>query len=121
MLWGLGLFTRLQSVLTKIVILSHFFCHNIQGIESTPNSCCCLVARLCPTFCNPTDCQAPLSLGFPRQEYWSGLPFPFPGDLPNTGIKLVSPAWQADSVPLSHLRSLVPTVIVAYYWRDSQD
>ena len=43
-------------------------------------------------------CQAPLSMGFPRQEYWSGLPFPSPGDLLNPGIK----AWQADSLPLSH-------------------
>ena len=47
--------------------------------------------------CNPMDHshQAPLSTGFPRQEYWSGLPFPPPGDLPNPGIKptfLVSPA-----------------------------
>ena len=39
------------------------------------------------------------SLGFPRQEYWSGLPFPFPGDLPNPGIKLGSPAFQEDSLP----------------------
>ena len=37
-------------------------------------------------------CQAPLSMGFPRQEYWSGLPFLSPGDLPNPGIKPVSPA-----------------------------
>ena len=36
--------------------------------------------------------QAPLSMGFPRQEYWSGLPFPPPGDLPDPGIELVSPA-----------------------------
>ena len=36
--------------------------------------------------------QAPLSMGFPRQEYWSGLPFPFPGDLPNPRIELASPA-----------------------------
>ena len=36
--------------------------------------------------------QAPLSMGFPRQEYWSGLPFPPPGDLPHPGIKPVSPA-----------------------------
>ena len=36
--------------------------------------------------------QAPLSMGFPRQEYWSGLPFPSPGDLPNPGIKPMSPA-----------------------------
>ena len=36
--------------------------------------------------------QAPLSMGFPRQEYWSGLPFPSPGDLPDAGIGPVSPA-----------------------------
>ena len=43
-------------------------------------------------------CQAPLSIGFSRQEYWSGLPFPSPGDLPNPGIKARSPALQADSL-----------------------
>ena len=43
--------------------------------------------------------QAPLSMGFSRQEYWSGLPFPSPGDLPNPGIKPRSPALQADSLP----------------------
>ena len=37
-------------------------------------------------------CQSPLSMGFPRQEYWSGLPFPSPGDLPDPGIKTKSPA-----------------------------
>ena len=42
----------------------------------------------------------PLSMGFPRQEYWSGLPFPSPGNLPNPGIKPESPAWQADSLPI---------------------
>ena len=46
--------------------------------------------------------QAPLSMELSRQEYWSGLPFPSPGDLPNPGIKPVSPALQADSLPLSH-------------------
>ena len=45
--------------------------------------------------------QAPLSMGFSRQEYWSGLPFPSPGDLPNPGIKSGSPVLQADSLPLS--------------------
>ena len=43
--------------------------------------------------------QAPPSMGFPRQEYWSGYPFPSPGDLPNLGIKPESPALQADSIP----------------------
>ena len=46
--------------------------------------------------------QAPLSMGFPRQEYGSELPFPSPGDLPDSGIRPVSPALQADSSPLSH-------------------
>ena len=43
--------------------------------------------------------QAPPSMGFPRQEYWSGLPFPSPGDLPNPGIEPGSPALQADALP----------------------
>ena len=43
--------------------------------------------------------QAPLSRGFSRQEYWSGLPFPLPGNLPNPGIKPMSPALQAVSLP----------------------
>ena len=50
--------------------------------------------------------QAPLSTGFPRQESWSGLPFPSPGHLPNAGIELAASASQADSLPLSHLGSL---------------
>ena len=48
---------------------------------------------------------APLSMGFPRQEYWSGLPFPSPGNLPNPWIKPASPAWQADSLPIEPPRN----------------
>ena len=44
-------------------------------------------------------CQAPLSMGFSKQEYWSGLPFPSPGDLPDPGIEPRSPALQEDSLP----------------------
>ena len=43
--------------------------------------------------------QAPPSMGFSRQEYWSGLPFPSPGDLPDPGIEPGSPALQADALP----------------------
>ena len=52
-----------------------------------------LVAQLCPTLCDPKDCsyQAPLSMEFSRQEYWSGLPFPSPGDLSDPGIEPRSP------------------------------
>ena len=59
-----------------------------------------LVPKSCLTLATPwtAACQAPLSMGFPRQEYWSGLPFPPPGDLPNLGIELMSPALtQVDS------------------------
>ena len=42
--------------------------------------------------------QAPLSMGFSRKEYWSGLPFPSPGDLPNSGIEPESPALEADAL-----------------------
>ena len=44
-------------------------------------------------------CQAPPSMGFLRQDYWSGLPFSSPGDLPDVGIEPRSPALQADSLP----------------------
>ena len=52
-----------------------------------------LVAKLCLTLAIPWTVahQAPLSMGFPRHQYWSELPFPAPGDLPNPGIKSVSP------------------------------
>ena len=58
-----------------------------------------LAAQLCPMLCHPMDRQALWSMGFPRQEYWSGLLFPSPGDLPDPGIRLGSPALQADSLP----------------------
>ena len=59
-----------------------------------------LVAKSCPTLVTPWAVahQAPLSTGFSRQEYWSGLPFPSPRDLPDLGIKTGSPALQADSL-----------------------
>ena len=60
-----------------------------------------LVTKLCPTLayidCSP---QASQSVGFSRQEYWSGLPFPSPRDVPDPGIELGSPALQADSLPI---------------------
>ena len=51
-------------------------------------------AQSCPTLCNPMD-QAPLSMGFSRREYWSGLPFPTPGNLPDPEIELASPGSPA--------------------------
>ena len=45
------------------------------------------ITQSCPTLCDPIAYQAPLSMGFSRQEDWSGLPFPSPGDLPGSGIE----------------------------------
>ena len=61
---------------------------------------CALVTNLHLTLriTQTVTCQAPLSMGFPRQEYWSGLPFPSPGNLSNPAIKPRSPALQ-DSSP----------------------
>ena len=59
-----------------------------------------LVSQSCLTLCDPMDySQAPLSMEFSRQEYWSGLPFPSPGDLLDPGIESGSPALQIDSLP----------------------
>ena len=75
----------------------------------------CLDAQSCSILCNSMDCvacQAPLSMGYSRQEYWSGLSCPPPGDLPNPGIELRSPALQADSLPFEPQGKPLKTVRV---------
>ena len=61
-----------------------------------------LVAKSCLTLAIPWTlaCQPPLSMEFSRQEHWSGLTFPSPGDLSNPGPEPMSPGWQVDSLPL---------------------
>ena len=89
-------------------------CHLASGIKSTSpgqrwaGSRACMLSRFSHVrfFVTPWTVahQAPLSMGFSRQEHWGGLPFPFPGDLPNPGIEpasLVSPALPAGSLPLA--------------------
>ena len=63
--------------------------------------CGCLLLSCVQLFVTPWTVahKAPLSIDFSRQDYWSGLPFPSLGDLSNSGIKLGSPALQADSLP----------------------
>ena len=70
------------------------------------------VTQSCPIFATlwTVTRQAPLCEGFSRQEYWSGLPCPPPGDLPNPEAKptsLISLAWQAVSLPLAPLGKLI--------------
>ena len=85
-LFTLNLLTSFKSIdmLTGLLSLS---CSVISNSFVTP----CILAH-----------QAPLSMGFPKQVYWSGLPFPSPGDLPDPGIEPISPTWQANFLPLNH-------------------
>ena len=93
-----------------------------QSSPSSPDATLFLSRDLCVHACSVTQLshvwlsavlwtiadQAPLSMGFPRQEYWSGLPFPPARDLPDPGIHkhlLQLWHWQTDSLPLSHLGS----------------
>ena len=73
-----------------------------QPAGCSPHMCMCVQSlshvRLFATLWTVAH-RAPLSMGSPRQEYWSGLPFPSPGDLPDPGIKPGSPPLQADSLP----------------------
>ena len=66
--------------------------------------CCCCSVTMSDSFTTPWTVahQAPLYLRFPRQEHWSGFPFPSLGDLPDPRFEPVSPALQAKSLPLSH-------------------
>ena len=75
-----------------------------------------LVTKLCLTLMTPWTFarQAPLSMGFPRQEYWNGLPFPSPGDLPNPGIEPATPAWQVDALLQRHEGSPQNTWLFAF-------
>ena len=68
------------------------------------------VSQSCLTLCNPIDfvaCQAPLSMKFSREEYWSGLPLPSPEDLPDPGIESRTRALQADSLPSEPHKNMV--------------
>ena len=93
---GIKIFFHLQQW-----YLNMFGCNSDgQGVSFVFSIGACVLAKLlqlCPILCNPMDCSLPGSSvhGFPRQEYWSGLPCLPPGDVPNPGIKptsLMSPA-----------------------------
>ena len=65
--------------------------------------------------------QAPLSMGFSRQEHWSGLPRPPPGDLPHPGIEPASPVFQVDSLLLNHQGSPISSANNMYFLLSSSD
>ena len=75
-----------------------------------------VVAQSFPSFCDPMDCGPPGSSvqGILQVKYWSGLPFPSPGDLPDPGIEPRSLTLQADSLPISHQKYLDLTNVCRY-------
>ena len=66
-----------------------------------------------------TACQAPLSMGFPKEEYWGDLPFPSPGDLPDLRMEPGSPALQTDSLP-SELQGRLSLCLLELWFRVPQ-
>ena len=79
-----------------------------------------LIARSCPTLCDPMDCspRVLLFMEFSRQDYWSGLPFPSPGDLPDPGIEDGSPKFRADSSPTEPQGKHWCTLVISKGWSD---
>ena len=88
-----------KCVVDRVILPSPRFVHSLTPRTSKYVSCC-LVAKSFPNLLRPH--QTPLSLVFPRQEYWSGSPFPSPGDLPDPGMEPASPALQAHSLAVSY-------------------
>ena len=89
-----GTLWRIRKVLMELI--------QTMGPSSERKTSVCVLSRFSHVrlFVTPWTVarQAPLSMGFSRQEYWSGLPLPSPGDLSNPGIEPRSPAWQADAL-----------------------
>ena len=91
----------MENIIVSILQVSRLMWKQVKVLEIVS----CLPAKSlqsCPALCDPMDyiaCQSPQSMGFSRQEYWSRLPCPPSGDLPNPGIEPRFPAVQVDSLP----------------------
>ena len=101
---GSGIFTKVHELLAFCAWYAHLLSH--VRLFATPWT---------------VACHALLSMGFSRQEYWSGLPFPPPGDLPNSGTEPKSPALPAGSLPPCHLGSICFLTIVNFGTRAPRD
>ena len=118
---GCSLFQSKWELNTQIIFLGicfiPWFCFFLLASFSGGGG---LVTESCPTLVTPwtVACHAPLSMGFPRQEYWSGLPFPSPGDFPDRGIKPGSPTLQRvsciDTQVLYHYHHLGSPISLAF-------
>ena len=103
--WGAHMLVLVASFWKLHVSLIHFISQNMLWEPIWVQRVNVKVTQLYPTLWDPMNCSLPgSSVEFSRQEYWSGLPFPSPGDLPNPRIKPGSPALWADSLPSEPLR-----------------
>ena len=106
-MWSHGNVVKFKLVVSgsrsrQIMYISHGFLPEtlLKRVKIHPvyRYCYYLISKLCPTLCSlcpipqTVDHQVPLSIGSSQQEYWSGLPLPSPGDLPNLGTEPTSPA-----------------------------
>ena len=112
--WPICIFVYIYIYIT-IHIYTHICIHYYTYTLYIYNVCVCMLGHfshvwLCATLWT-VACQVPLSMGFPRQGYWSGLPCPPPGDLPNPEIKPRSPALQADSLPWAQASFLLNVLL----------
>ena len=98
--WGLGILCFLSAV--KVLPVMENWAGRVKRMRKSSfegfskcdfYGCCCLVAKSCPTLCDPMDCTLPVSsvYGISQARKLEGLPFPSPEDLPNPGIKPESP------------------------------
>ena len=102
--------SRERCIILKSFKMPSLLPHGVQmnaslrmHLASNDGCGCCLVTKSCPTLFDPMDYSPPgFSVhGISRQEYWSGLPFPSPGDFPTQGLNPRLLHWQEDSFPLS--------------------
>ena len=109
---------RIHIIRLVFLSMRHHLNLVMRKYEAKPKQDCAKLIQSCPTLCDYMDCRLPgsLSMGFFRQEYWSGLPCPPPGDLPNPGIKpclLHLLHWQMGSLPLGPPRKLTKQISIA--------
>ena len=94
--------TKYKALVIWLPQICWFHPHSPDQFQLPRHVCASWVASVCVQFCAtpwPVACQAPLSMGFSRQEYWSGVPYPSPGDLPDPRL-LCLLHWQECSLPL---------------------
>ena len=126
-LWGISHWDFHSAFSTMIALLTQTMIHEVRFTSVVR----CMHAKLLShvwLFVTPwtVACQASLSMGFSRQEYWSGSPCPPPGDFPDPGIEPRSPAWQMDSLTLippgkpSIVKYLNPNYTLISWWNETR-